>query len=84
MLEWIHQKYLYFATIGFIRTEFLTLGHANLITCSTDLTDPIFGRLQIKINDNHYPVTIIALTTSNVHDNLIAEFRGYFLYRLYF
>ena len=58
------------------------LGHANLITCSMDPTDPIFGTLQINLNDDHYLMTIIARTTSNVHDNLMAKFR--FLYQLYF
>ena len=40
-----------------------------------DPTDPIFGRLQIKLNDHHYLIMIIAWTTLNVY-----YYEGLFLY----
>ena len=35
-------------------------GHDNLITYSMNPTDPIFGSLQINLNDGYYLMTITA------------------------
>ena len=60
-----------------LRSSNYYLGHANSMTCSMDPID--FWKITNKFKCDHYLMSIIAQLILNVYD-LIAKFRGYFLY----